>query len=299
MQNAELSSMAIPMPLLSDKVASRPDTMPVVRLEAKSGWRAMRLGELWESRELLFFLAWRDVKVRYKQTVFGAAWAVLQPALMMIAFSVFFWRLAGLNSGSIPYPLFVYAGLLPWTLFATAVNGAGNSVVASERLVTKIYFPRLLIPLASVGTAIVDFCMAMGLMAALMVYYHTWGGRQLLLAPVLMLVIVLTASGIGTFVAAMTVRYRDVKYVLPFMLQFWMFATPSIYLPTVQKPMGGLRLLLAANPMTGLISAFRGAILGGPIPWFAASISGILGLALFIFGCMYFQRVEDRFADEI
>lgn len=283
---------------LVDEPADAAAVPPMVRLLPPKGWHSVRVGELWRNRELLFFLAWRDIKVRYKQTVFGAAWAVLQPLLMMLAFTLFLGKMAGLSSGGIPYPLFVFAGLLPWTLFATAVNGAGNSVVASERLVTKIYFPRLLIPLGSVGTAVVDFCVAMGMLAILMASYHTWGGVQLLVAPLVVLAIIVAATGIGTLVAAMTVRYRDVKFVLPFFLQFWMFATPSIYLQATPRT-SALRWVLALNPMTSLISAFRAACLGGPIPWAGAATAAAMGLVLLVFGCMYFQRVEDRFADEI
>jgi len=284
--------------VLIGETASAADESPMVRLLPPRGWHAVHVGELWRCRELLFFLAWRDIKVRYKQTVFGAAWAILQPLLMMLAFTLFLGKMAGLSAGGTPYPLFVFSGLLPWTLFATAVNGAGNSVVASERLVTKIYFPRLLIPLGSVGTAVVDFCVAMGMLAILMAVYGRAGGVQLLVAPLLVLAIIVTAIGIGTLVAAMTVRYRDVKYVLPFFLQFWMFATPSIYLQATPHA-SALRWVLAANPMTSLISAFRAACLGGPIPWAGAAAATAVGLVLLVFGCMYFQRVEDRFADEI
>jgi lipopolysaccharide transport system permease protein len=277
------------------------DNRPVVRLFARTGWRALRLGELWKSRELLVFLAWRDIKVRYKQTIFGAAWALIQPAMMMLVFTVFVGKMVGAGKSSIPYPLFVYSGILPWTFFSTAVSSAGNSVVASERLVTKIYFPRILIPLAAGGTALVDFVIAMGLLAILMGVYHIWGGVQLLLVPAIVLIIALTSMGIGTMIAAVCVRYRDVKYVLPFVLQIGLFATQNIYYPNAfQGHVSALQQVVRyANPMTGLITAFRAACLGGPIPWASTALAAVVGVSLFLFGCVYFQRVEDRFADEI
>ncbi len=231
--------------------------------------------------------------------MFGAAWAILQPVMMMLAFSVFFWKIGGTSTGKLPPALFFYSGLLPWQFFSTAVNSAGNSVVSSERLVTKIYFPRLLIPLASISTALVDFCVAMGLMGLLMIHYGIWGGGQIVLAPLFLLAIAATAAGIGTFTAALTVRYRDVKYCLQFALQFGMFATPSVYLHVDQAKLGHYGWLLALNPMNGLISAFRAACVGGPISWAAALPAAALGLCLLLIGCLYFQRIEDRFADEI
>jgi homopolymeric O-antigen transport system permease protein len=280
---------------------SQIEDRPVVRLMARSGWRALRLGELWHSRELLFFLAWRDIKVRYKQTIFGAAWAIIQPLMMMLVFTVFVGKMVGAGKSSIPYPLFVYSGILPWTFFSTAVSSAGNSVVASERLVTKIYFPRILIPLAAGGTALVDFVIAMGLLAILMCVYHIWGGMQMLLVPVVVGIIALTSMGIGTLVAAVCVRYRDVKYVLPFVLQIGLFATQNIYYPNAfQGHISALQQVARiANPMTGLITAFRAACLGGEIPWASTALAAAMGISLFLFGVVYFQRVEDRFADEI
>jgi lipopolysaccharide transport system permease protein len=279
----------------------RQEDRPVVRLYARTGWRALRLGELWKSRELLVFLAWRDIKVRYKQTIFGAAWAIIQPAMMMLVFTVFVGKIVGAGKSSIPYPLFVYSGILPWTFFSTAISSAGNSVVASERLVTKIYFPRILIPLAAGGTALVDFVIALGLMAILMCVYRVWGGMQLLIMPVIVAIIALTSMGIGTLVAAVCVRYRDVKYVLPFVLQIGLFATQNIYYPNAfQGHMSALQQVVRyLNPMTGLITAFRAACLGGPIPWSSTALAAAVGVSLFLFGCVYFQRVEDRFADEI
>ncbi|HJT36121.1 MAG TPA: ABC transporter permease [Pirellulales bacterium] len=295
-------------------------------------WQWLNLGELWRYRELLYFLAWRDVKVRYKQTVLGAAWAVLQPLLMMIVFSIFFGRMAHVDSGGWPYPLFAFAGLLPWTFFATAIANAGNSVVGSERLITKIYFPRLAVPLAAVGAAMVDFLVALGMLVVLMAYYHVPPTAGLFWLPVVMALLACAAIGVGTLLAALNVAYRDFRYVIPFLVQLWMFATPSVYMQEgsasdvraeaqgsqegsgfrvqgsasdadsnpkskIQNPK--LNALLRLNPLTGLVSAFRAAVLGGPMPWngLAASAAGV-AIALLI-GCFYFRRVEDSFADII
>ena len=259
------------------------------------------VGELWRFRGLLYFLAWRDVKVRYKQTVLGVAWAVLQPAMMMAVFTVFFSKMAGVPSEGAPYPLFAYAGLLPWTFFATAVAGAGNSVIGSERIITKIYFPRLSIPFATVAACVVDFMIALGLLAGMMVYYQATPGPLIWLAPLIYAAIVLAALGVGTLLSALNVSYRDFRYVIPFLVQIWMFATPTVYMHVNPATTDGgiLRLLLALNPMTGLIGAFRAAVLGGPMPWMSLIGSTVASALVFIIGCLYFRRVEDRFADII
>jgi lipopolysaccharide transport system permease protein len=307
-----------------------PTPAPVVtRIVPAQGWQLINFGELWRFRELIYFLTWRDVKVRYKQTLLGAAWAILQPLLMMVVFTIFFGRMAGVPSGGLPYPLFAIAGLLPWTFFATAVANAGNSVVGSERLITKIYFPRLAVPFASVAAAVVDFLIACGLLAVMMAYYGIALVPGLLLAPLIFLAILMAALGVGTLLAALNVAYRDFRYVIPFLVQLWMFATPSVYMQVADEPAavgpvsssahaaaeqphvnaalpaakgsgsGVLRAALALNPMTGLISAFRAAVLGGPIPWGKLAASSLCGAAAFFAGCFYFRRVEDRFADII
>jgi lipopolysaccharide transport system permease protein len=264
------------------------------------GWQLINLRELWQYRELIYFLTWRDVKIRYKQTVLGAAWAVLQPAMMMVVFSIFFGHIAGVPAGDLPYPLFVYAGLLPWTFFATAVSNAGNSVVGSERLITKIYFPRLAVPFASVGAAVVDFAVALGLLFLLMLYYGVMPGAGLVLIPLVFGVILLAAVGVGTLLAALIVAYRDFRYVIPFLVQVWIFATPTVYMDLTQG--GGseaVQFLLGCNPMTGLVAAFRAACLGGPIPWDQLGVAAGVSVGLFLAGCLYFRRVEDNFADII
>jgi lipopolysaccharide transport system permease protein len=255
--------------------------------------------ELYRFRELLFFLVWRDVKIRYKQTVLGVAWAVLQPLMMMAVFTVFFGRLAGLPAGDLPYPLFAFAGLLPWMFFATALASAGNSVVSNERLITKIYFPRLAVPFSAVGAAAVDFLIAVGLLFVLMLAYGVTPGWGLLLAPVVFLVIALGATGFGTLLAALNVKYRDFRYVIPFLVQFWMFATPTVYMQPPEDASGLLHTLLSINPMTGLIATFRAACLDLPIPWTQFALSSLFVLVVFVAGCLYFRKAEDEFADII
>jgi lipopolysaccharide transport system permease protein len=271
------------------------------------GWHFVNFRELWRSRELLYFLTWRDVKVRYKQTLLGAAWAVLQPAMMMIVFTVFFSRLARIPSNGMPYPIFVFAGLLPWTFFATAIANAANSVVGSEQLISKIYFPRLIVPFAAVGAAIVDFGVAFLLLIGLMLYYGIAPGAGLLLLPLLVVLLTLAALGIGTMLAALTVAYRDFRYVVPFLVQLWMFGTPTIYMRVLSDSPDEagrtlapvIRAMLVANPLTALIAAFRSSVLGGPIDWISLGVSAAIIVTVFVVGCLYFRRVEDRFADII
>jgi lipopolysaccharide transport system permease protein len=262
-------------------------------------WSAPDFAELWKFRELLYFLVWRDVKVRYKQTILGAAWAVLQPASMMIVFAIFFGRMAKVPAGDLAYPLFVYLGLLPWTFFATAIASAGNSVVGSERLVTKVYFPRLAIPLAAVGAAIVDFLIALVLLVGLMVWYRAAPGPQVLLVPVILLLIALAAAGVGTLLAALTVAYRDFRHVMPFLVQLWLFATPAVYMSVGDDAPPLARVALAANPLNALIAGFRAAVLGVPVPWAALGLSAALVVIILSAGLLYFRRVEDSFADVI
>lgn len=277
---------------------------PLTVLRPPRGWQLINFRELWHYRDLLYFLTWRDVKIRYKQTALGAAWAVLQPALMMVVFSVFFGRLAQVDTGDIPYPLFVYAGLLPWTFFATALANGGNSVVGSERLITKIYFPRLAIPFAAVGASVVDFLVAFSLMIILMLAYGVLPTWNILMVPVIFSLLMLAAIGMGTLLAALNVAYRDFRYIIPFLVQFWMFATPSIYMDLTNLPEEKfnstlVQALLFANPMTDLIAAFRAALLGTAMPWDMLLYAAPLCLATFFLGCFYFRKVEDTFADVI
>lgn len=287
-------------PMTAAALPSAPGpALAITRIGPARGWQFIDVQELWRYRELLFFLVWRDVKIRYRQTMLGVAWAVLQPLLMMVVFSIFFGKMAGLSSGDIPYPLFALAGLLPWTFFSTALTSGGNSVVGSERLVTKIYFPRLAIPFASVGAAAVDFLIAFGLLLAFMAWHGVWPSWSMLLVPVIFAPIALAGMGFGTLLAALNVRYRDFRYVIPFMVQFWMFATPTVYMQPKADAAGPLQTILALNPMTGLIAAFRAACLGTPIPWLQFGFASAVVIIVFVAGCLYFRRSEDAFADII
>lgn len=273
------------------------DTLPATPLtviEANRSWGAINLRDLWAYRELLYFLTWRDVKIRYKQTLFGAAWAILQPLLLMLIFTFFFGRLAGISSGKVPYPLFAYAGLLPWTFFANAVATSGNSLVNSTNLITKVYFPRIIIPAAAVAAGLVDFAIACVLLVALMFYYQMPLHGSILLLPVLTLLTALLALGVGLLMSALNVKYRDVRYALPFLIQCWMFASPVIY-PVPSR----WRWLLSINPMTGIIEAVRASLFGEPLKWELLAVSAATTVLLLISSTFAFHRMEKSFADVI
>lgn len=261
------------------------------------GWRMLDFRELWAYRELLAVLAVRDIKVRYKQTALGVGWAVIQPVMLMLVFSVFFGRLAKMPSDGVPYPVFAYAALLPWTFFANALGASASSVVGASNLVSKVYFPRLIIPLASVGSWLVDLLIATLILLGLMLYYGVGWSWNLLAAPALVLAVLFMALGAGTLLAALTVAYRDFRYVVPFLLQFWMFATPVVY-PASLVP-EKWHWLLNLNPMAGLVDAFRSAFLGRPFDVDAIAISLTAAVAMFLAGVAYFEKVERRFADII
>jgi lipopolysaccharide transport system permease protein len=284
--------------------ASGPDVdLPLLVIEPRPGWHFVDLGELWRCRELLYFLTWRDIKVRYKQTVLGAAWAVLQPLATMVVFTFFLGRVAANEESPIPYALFVFAGLLPWTFFATALASAGGSIVGNQNMVTKIYFPRLIIPMGAVGAGLVDLFIGMG-MLVLMMFYYTWTGHPpapgwgLLMVPVLIVLLLIAALGVGILLSALTVAYRDFRHVVPFMVQIWMFATPTIYLQT-QTLGPRSRTWLPLNPAYGLIGNFRQALLGGDLDFYSLAVSSAVSVAFLIVGCIYFRRVERSFADII
>jgi lipopolysaccharide transport system permease protein len=276
-----------------------PAPLPVMVIEPTSGWRLIDLGELWRYRELLFFLTWRDVQIRYKQTILGAAWAILQPLATMLVFSLFFGRVAASASSPVPYSLFVLAGLVPWMFFSNAIAAAGQSVVGSQSLVTKVFFPRLIIPMGAVGAGLVDFAIAFGLLVVMTAWQGAAPGWSSGLIPLVTLGLVIAALGVGTLLSALTVAYRDFRYVVPFLVQFWMFATPSIYLQAGSGTDSRLSYLLPLNPAYGLIANFREAMLGGPIDWYSLAVSGVVGVILFLVGCLYFRRVERDFADII
>jgi len=267
-------------------------------IEPRSGWQLVDFAQLWRYRELLGFLAWRDVKVRYKQTVLGAAWAVLQPVLTMLVFTIFFGRFGGMSHNvEGAYSVFVFAALLPWQLFATAVTQAGQSLVVSNNLISKVYFPRLIIPFSSVGTGIVDFGVSLVVMFAMMAWYRVAFGPWLLMVPVFFVGTVLTALGVGTLLAALVIAYRDFRYVLTFLVQIWMFASPVAYPLSVVPEK--YRLWYALNPMVGMISGFRSALLGEPLPWGCVAVSSAAALVSVFVGLLYFRRSERRFADII
>lgn len=276
--------------------AGRP-TPRLTVIEPRADWRALDLKELWLYRELFWVLVMRDLKVRYKQTVLGFAWAIIQPFMMMVVFSVFFGGLAKIPSEGIPYPVFVYAALLPWTFFQNAVASSSNSLVGSAHLVSKVYFPRLIIPLSSVGSGVADFLISAAVLLVLMAYYGVGFSPNLVMAPVLMVGVIFTALGVGTFLSALTVAYRDFRYVVPFMLQFWMFATPVVY-PASLVP-EQWRWALYMNPMAGIIEGFRVAFLAKPFEWGALGLSLLISALLFLAGLAYFGKVERRFADII
>lgn len=276
----------------------RQKTVPVTIIEPTTSGLGLGLGELWRSRELLFFLCWRDVKIRYKQTFLGAAWAILQPALLMVVFSLFFGRLSQSDASPVSFPLFICAGILPWTFFATALANASNSIVSSERMISKIYFPRLLLPLASVGAALVDFMIALALLAVMLIWYGIMPAVTVFLVPILVLLIAMTAAGAGFFLAALNVNYRDFRYIVPFLIQVGLFATPTIYLA---PDLLGVRMhdWLWLNPMAVFIASFRAAVFGTVIPWLQLGISTLIALAILVLSISYFRHVEGTFADHI
>lgn len=271
---------------------------PRLRIEPRRGWRTIDFPELWRYRELLYFLIWRDVKVRYKQTVLGAAWAIIQPVMTMVVFSLFFGKFGGMAKNvDGAYPVFVYAALLPWTFFANAVGQSGASLINGSHLVSKVYFPRLIIPMAAVGNGLVDFAIAFLVMLCLMAAYAVPASPSLVLVPLFMVGTIVTAMGVGALLSALVVAYRDFRYVIAFLVQLWMFASPVAYPIDVIPEQW--RLLYALNPMAGMIDGFRASILAEPFHWPVILVSSLSSLAVLTTGVLYFRRVERRFADII
>ena len=269
---------------------------PVVIIEPSKAWVALSLRDLWAYRELLYFLTWRDIKVRYKQTVLGAAWAIIQPLLTMLIFTLLFGRLAGIKSDGIPYPIFAYAGLLIWTFFANAVTNSGNSLVGSANLITKIYFPRMIIPAAAVGAGLIDLALAFLIQIGLMIYYGVVVSPRILMVPVLVLLTTLLAAGVGMWLSALNVKYRDIRYAIPFLIQLWMFASPVIYPESLVQ--GKLKYVLRLNPLTGIIENFRIALFGhSNFHWRSLGISAAITLFILIYSAYSFRRMERSFAD--
>lgn len=275
---------------------SLPDK-PVVTIKPRQSWVALDLGALWAYRELLYFLIWRDVKVRYKQTVLGIAWAILQPLVMIAIFTVIFGRVAGLPSDGIPYALFAYAGVVTWTFFSGAVTKGGNSLVGSAHLITKVYFPRMMIPAAAVCAAVVDLMLAFVVLIPLMYYYGfapTW--KIVAVLPALALLVVF-AFGVGMWMSALNVKYRDIGFVLPFVVQVWMFLSPVIYPTSVLPPK--LRIAMMFNPVSGILEAFRSALFGTPFNWPAIGVAVLITALVLACSALWFRRMEREFADVV
>lgn len=265
-------------------------------IEPAPRWPRIDFAELWAFRQLLFFLVWRDLKVRYAQTVLGIGWAVLQPLLSVVVFTVIFGHFAKVPSNGVPYALFSLAAVVPWTYFSSAFSGASASLVASSNLITKVYFPRLVVPLAPVLAGLVDLAIGFVVLAILMVGYRAAPGPAVWLVPVLVLLTAMTAAGVGAWLAALNIQYRDIKHLVPFLSQIWMYASPVVY-PVSLVPQK-YRTLYAINPMVGIVEGFRVALLGsGPIPWQLLEVSTAVVITLFITGAMYFRRTERLFAD--
>jgi|SRR5271165_7203004 len=266
-------------------------------LKPRSGWQAVDLPELWSRRELLQFLVWRDVTLRYRQTILGGIWAVLQPLLAMLIFTFFFHNLVGINTNGPPYPLFAYAGLLLWTLFSNAVTNSSNSLVGNQMLVSKVYFPRVFLPLSAIGAPLLDLSVGLLLMATLMAYYHWSPGISIFSLPLYIFGTILAAGGVGLILSALNVRFRDVKFAVPFFVQMGLFVSPVIY-PLSYVP-ARFQVVWAINPMVGLIEGFRNALLGGETNWQPVVVSGVASLLLFGCGLLLFRRMEREFADII
>jgi len=276
----------------------RVDNLPVIRIEPSKGWVSLKLRELWDYRELLYFLTWRDIKVRYKQTVLGAAWAIIQPFFTMVVFSLFFGKLAKIPSDGIPYPIFSYTALVPWALFSNGLNQASTGLVRHAGLIKKVYFPRLAIPIARVLAGTVDFSLAFIVLLGMMFAYGIVPTLNVLWLPCFLLLALVTSLGTGLWLSAMNVQFRDVAYIVPFITQFWMYATPIVY-PSSLLP-EPWRTLYGINPMAGVVEGFRWALLGtettpGPI----IIVSSLAALALLVSGAFYFRRMERTFADVV
>jgi len=269
----------------------------VVDIEPSTGLRPINVRELWAYRELLYFLVWRDIKVRYKQTALGAVWAILQPVMTMAVFAVFLGRLAHVPSDGLPYPLFSFAGLVPWTYFATAVSTGALSIVGSQNLISKVYFPRLLIPLSSAVTPLVDFGITMVTLAAMLMWYRVVPGAAIVWLPLFVLLAFATAFATGLWLSTLTVLYRDVRHLVGFLMQFWMFATPVAY-PASLVP-EKWRVIYGLNPMTGVVEGFRWALVGGPAPGPIVAASAAVVIVMLVTGVMFFRRSEGTFADVI
>jgi len=289
-----MNKMSMSTPSSRSPIASSPITV----IKPGKGWVPLHLRDLWNYRELLYFLVWRDIKVLYKQTVIGAFWAILQPFLTMIVFTIFFGKIAKIPSEGIPYPVFSYSGLLLWTYFSSAVSSSGNSLVGSSNLITRVYFPRLIIPLSSALSGIVNYSIALVILIFMMFYYGFFPDFSIILLPLIVFLAFISATGLGLWLSALNVKYRDVRYAMPFFIQLLLFATPVIYPVTIIPER--FRWLLSLNPISGVIDAHRACILGyKSIDWFSLGISTTVALLIFISGLYFFRRTERFFADVV
>jgi homopolymeric O-antigen transport system permease protein len=278
-----------------DDPASRLPDEPLVTIQASRSWASLNIRELWTSRELLYFLIWRDLKVRYKQTILGVAWVIMQPLLMTVVFTIFLGNLARVPSDNIPYALLVLSGLLPWTFLSSAITGSSNSLVGNAHLITKVYFPRMIIPLAAVGARLFDFAISFIILCGMMIYYGFGVSWKIAMLPVMVLLITALAISIGTVTSALNVKYRDVGVGIPFLIQLWMFASPIVY-PLELVPERWQKLY-ALNPLTGIITGFRASLLGGEFQWTALAISAVVTVCLLVYAVYAFRRMEKTFAD--
>lgn len=274
------------------------DRQPSVVIVPERGWVSINLRELWAFRDLLFFMTWRDISVRYKQTLLGVSWAIIQPLFSTLVFSLFFGKFAKVSSDGIPYPIFAYVAQLPWQYFSSALSGSANSLVGSSTIITKTYFPRMIIPLAAVITPLFDFGIAFLFLFVLMPIYHVTPTWNILWLPLFMVLTVMTALGVGLWLSAMNVQYRDIKYAIGFLLQLWMFASPVVYSTTIIPP--EYRILYGLNPLAGVISGFRWAVLGTNTgPDYLMFVSVAVAVVILVSGAFYFRRMEKNFADLI
>ena len=272
---------------------------PYLRIEPSKGWVSLKLNELWEYRELLYFLTWRDIKVRYKQTVLGAAWAIIQPFMSMIVFTLFFGGLADIPSDGVPYPIFNYTALVPWTFFATALGASSNSLVGNSNLIKKVYFPRLVIPISTTLAGVVDFLLAFSVLILMMVYFGIVPTLNVVFLPIFLLLAFMTSLGVGLWLSAMNVQFRDVRYTIPFLTQLWLFITPIVY-PSSLIENDTLRAIYSINPLVGVVEGFRWALLGtDTAPTLVIIPSFFAALALLLSGAYYFRRMEKTFADVV
>lgn len=276
----------------------RAEDVPIIRIEPSKGWVSLNLRELFNYRELLFFLTWRDIKVRYKQTVLGAAWAIIQPFFTMVIFSIFFGRLAKVPSDDIPYPIFSYCALVPWTFFANGLSYASNSLVTSSNLIKKVYFPRLALPIAAVLSGVVDFVLAFIVLLGMMFYYGFVPTSNVIWMPFFLMLAFITSLGVALLLSAMNVQFRDVRYTIPFLTQFWLFATPIAY-PSSLLP-EPWHTLYGINPMVGVVEGFRWALLGTETaPGAIIIVSSLVAILLLVGSAFYFRRLEKTFADVV